>query len=322
MAQSDIRVAITVDLSTLRSGLADASSELQAGIADLNQTIIGQSQQLSDTVAQINATGRQRQADVEYSIVVQNGRRQVQQADEQSRRQKGATDGSLNFERQAYNRFFKDISGGFSQAITGMILGTRGFEQSMVRLARTILAHFVDLGVKLVVNWIRTELAKTAATKTGNATRTASNVEAAKESGSADGEAAKKSIGKHAASAAAAVYDDVAQIPYVGWILAPPAAAAAFVAVEAFGSLVPTAERGFDVPADTFAFLHKKEMVLPAALAERVRDMTEPGGGPSVGTVVINATDADSFKRMLRRNPNAIHDAMMTAHRNFKPMRI
>jgi hypothetical protein len=257
---------------------------------------------------------------------VQGGARENQETDLQNTKKKGATDGALNAGKQAYSRFFKDISGGFRQAITGMILGTRGFEQSMARLARTILAHFVDLGVKLVVNWIRTEITKTAATTAGNTARTAANVAAATASGAAESGAARTSIGKHAASAAAAVYDDVAQIPYVGWILAPPAAAAAFVAVAAFADLLPSAAGGYDVPADTFAFLHKNEMVLPSSLADRVRDITEPGGGgaggPMVGTLVINATDADSFKRMLRKHPNVIADAMMTAHRNFKPARV
>ncbi len=270
MAQGDIRVAITVDLSTLRSGLADASSELRAGVERLNQTVIGESQQLADTIARISTSGRQRQADREYAILVQGDARENQESDLQNTKKKGATDGALNAGKQAYSRFFKDISGGFRQAITGMILGTRSFEQSMARLARTILAHFVDLGVKLVVNWIRTEIAKTAATTAGNTTRTAANVAAATASGAAESGAARTSIGKHAASAAAAVYDDVAQIPYVGWILAPPAAAAAFVAVAAFADLLPSAAGGYDVPADTFAFLHKNEMVLPSSLADRV----------------------------------------------------
>jgi hypothetical protein len=56
----------------------------------------------------------------------------------------------------------------------------------------------------------------------------------------------KASVLKHAGSAAAAIYDDVSQIPHVGWVLAPPAAAAAFAAVAAF-----SAEGGMlEVPYD------------------------------------------------------------------------
>lgn len=70
-----------------------------------------------------------------------------------------------------------------------------------------------------------------------------------------------------AKAAAAGAYSAVAGIPFVGPILAPIAAGAAFAAVMAF-------EKGGNVPTDTLAMLHKNEMVLPANIAEGVRSMT------------------------------------------------
>jgi hypothetical protein len=81
-----------------------------------------------------------------------------------------------------------------------------------------------------------------------------------------------------AAKAFAGTYASVSEIPLVGWLLAPVAASAAFAAVAGYETLA-SAEGGWDrVPKDgSPAILHKNEMVLPARLAEGVRQMTAAG---------------------------------------------
>jgi hypothetical protein len=80
-----------------------------------------------------------------------------------------------------------------------------------------------------------------------------------------------KSILQSAAVAAANAYAATAAIPYVGPILAPVAAAAAYAGVMAFD--VISAEGGAGtIPADgTMAVLHENEMVLPASIANPLR---------------------------------------------------
>jgi hypothetical protein len=74
----------------------------------------------------------------------------------------------------------------------------------------------------------------------------------------------RKALGKDevltdAKIAAANTYKAISSIPYVGPFLAPPAAAAAFAAVMAFGSF----QRGGVTEGETIGHLHPKEMVLP-----------------------------------------------------------
>ncbi|MBI3446195.1 MAG: hypothetical protein HY055_12755 [Magnetospirillum sp.] len=146
---------------------------------------------------------------------------------------------------------------------------------------------------------------QTAATVTGTAARTAAEEgseavrtgvvvagvaerTAAQETGAAvEKVTATSSIMVKAGDAAASVYDEVAQIPYVGWLLAPPAAAAAYAGVAAFSMF--SAEGGWDrVPYDGAAtVLHQNEMVLSARYANPLRDLLEAPqvayGMPSLG---------------------------------------
>jgi hypothetical protein len=80
-----------------------------------------------------------------------------------------------------------------------------------------------------------------------------------------------------AKTAAANTYASVSAIPYVGWILAPAAAAAAFVAVEAF-------ETGGDVGGDGLAFLHANEHVINAPLTQKLQQVADSGGGAAAST--------------------------------------
>src|SRR5581483_5818863 len=54
-------------------------------------------------------------------------------------------------------------------------------------------------------------------------------------------------------------YAAVAQIPYVGWILAPIAAGAAFAAVAAYEGLASLDVGAWNVPHDMVAQIHKGE---------------------------------------------------------------
>jgi hypothetical protein len=126
-----------------------------------------------------------------------------------------------------------------------------------------------------------------------------------------------------AAQAAAGVYADVAQIPVVGWLLAPPAAAAAFAAVAAYDAMIPSAERGMAVTDEGLMMAHENEMVLPAELASRVRGMTEPqGGGGSGGDhfhVHPSAIDTRGMDDFFKNNGHKIAKSLLSQVRNGNP---
>ncbi|HTZ79053.1 MAG TPA: hypothetical protein VMC10_14145 [Stellaceae bacterium] len=162
------------------------------------------------------------------------------------------------------------------------------------------------------------------ATMTGNAIQLASTQSTAAASAATETTSTLSSITKHAASAAAAVYDSVAQIPYVGWVLAPIAAGAAFVAVEAYGALMPSFDSGaWNLPQDMVAQVHAGESVIPAGIAGSMRDFFagggadgDAGGGNVAVTFNVSSMDGASVLSTLKRNQGALMSVIRDAVRN------
>jgi tape measure domain-containing protein len=121
------------------------------------------------------------------------------------------------------------------------------------------------------------ETAKTGAVVIGEATRGAAEAAGAKQSVLLVAWRALKNIAIYALEAAAGVYASVSSIPYVGWILAPIAAAVTFVAVLGYGAAVSSSAGGeWQVSEDGKPYiLHKDETVLPAHIATPLREMVE-----------------------------------------------
>jgi hypothetical protein len=174
------------------------------------------------------------------------------------------------------------LTNGFAQAFKGIISGTETVGQAFRNIFSGIL------------NTVITTLAQMAAAQlTHYLISLAQN---------------RQEASSNAAVAATGGAKSAASIPYVGWLLAIGAAAAIFAAASGY-----KAEGGFDVPAGMSpnTQLHPKEMVLPAPLAERVRNMTGgedgPGGGSRRGggngiNVSVNAMDSRSVERGLKKN--------------------
>ena len=92
-----------------------------------------------------------------------------------------------------------------------------------------------------------------------------------------------------AAKAGSGAASSVANIPYVGPILAIAAMAAVFAATMGMQSNVKSARGGYDIPSgmNPMVQTHEEEMILPKEQANAVRDMAQNGGN---GGLTINAT--------------------------------
>jgi phage-related minor tail protein len=213
----------------------------------------------------------------------------------------------------------RPINQAFQQSINGMIQGTQTLRQSMAKIGESIAAKFIEQGISMVVNWVANEAAKTTATTVGAASRATVEATAAAASKASDAATGKSQITSAAATGAAKAYQAIVGIPYVGPVLAPIAAGVAFAGIEAFSGMISSARGGWErVPFDgAMTELHKDEMVLPAHIANPMRQMAMKGGqgGNAAGPVHIHTTDPRGFKDMLRRNPGVIADAIKNANR-------
>ena len=146
------------------------------------------------------------------------------------------------------------ISGAFSSAISSMMQGAADFASIMASIGQSILSMFVSIIGKIVEEWLLGFIMTLIGQKTSDAAKVMSSA---------------------GLSGAYGFTSVMAALPFpINMAVAPVVAATAFAETAAYAA----AAGGWDVPADSMAMLHKNEMVLPASLADNVRNMTGGGG--------------------------------------------
>jgi hypothetical protein len=190
---------------------------------------------------------------------------------------------SVTESQQAWQGIIAPIGNAFQSSLTGIINGNETLRQAVTKLGESVVSDFTNMAVKRATTWLESELTMTTATQSGEAARLASQQAGDAAGKAADAAAGSTSVFGDANKAAASTYAATADIPIVGPVLAPIAAAGAFAAVMAFD--VFSAAGGFDVPAglNPVTQLHAREMVLPAGIADPLRASLS-GGGAGGGT--------------------------------------
>ncbi len=191
----------------------------------------------------------------------------------------------------------------FGQVTTGFVEGTLTRQQAEMRLGDALVAETINTGIQMLMHHIAIEEAKTLATASGVMERVALTIMGEAQAAAIHALHAIEWIVTESAKAAASAFTALAGIPVVGPALAVAASIAAGAEVLSFVGRVASAEGGWGrVPADgTMTELHKDEMVLPAELAEGVRNMSSGGG--VTNHFHIQAWDGRSMGDFIRRNP-------------------
>ena len=199
----------------------------------------------------------------------------------------------------------------WESAMAGMLQGTMSLRQGLAAMWTSVLQSFTQFIAKKVTAWALGESVQTSATVAGNAVRTQSDWMAATQSVMASAWAAIKNIAVKAWEAAASVYASIAAIPIVGPFLAPAAAIAASAVVIGFAGNVASAEGGYDIPAgvNPMTQLHEREMVLPRAQADAVRDMASGGGG-GAPSITYNDHSGTLSRETIRANAKIIAETL------------
>ncbi len=222
--------------------------------------------------------------------------------------------------QRTWQSVMQPIQRAFDTSITGMILGTTSLQKAVANIGQSILAEFVNLGVKMATNWLASELAMTTATEAGAAARTA-----------AEGEGVAAGLAVKAANAVKSIMTDSAQAfsgifaflaPIMGPAAAGPAAAGE-ASVMAAASGIASAAGGWMVPSDQLAMVHQNEMILPANISQGLQNMISANGGAGAGAVVVNvsAIDSQDVKRFFQSNGSLLVNAVNKAMRNGTMLR-
>jgi len=221
--------------------------------------------------------------------------------------------------KKSLSTWFDPMGEALQTMVNGVLQGTQRLSDLFRNLMSNLATQFVTTAVKMGLEWVKMEILKAQATTASVATRTSAEAAGAAATNSSTIGTAITTIGAKAWEAAASVYSSVAQIPFVGWIMAPIMALAAAGTVMGFISKIASAAGGFDVPKgiNPVTQLHGGEMVLPETLADKFRAMTDSGGGGRTN-IYIQANDARSFESYLRRNDSALVSALRKIDKNTR----
>lgn len=191
--------------------------------------------------------------------------------------------------QQQWQTIANGISNALDHAFTQMLNRGQSFTKSMesmfASMGESMIATLIKVGVQTEINAMISKA-------TGQAV-------------------AKSNVMANAAQAASGAYASASEIPVVGWLLGPVAAAAAYAGALAF----PTAEGGWVVPdnINPMTQLHGGEMVLPRDISGGLRAMIAAGGASEGGfsehhtyngAMHISALDAGSFAKMMNKPSN------------------
>lgn len=219
-------------------------------------------------------------------------------------------------------KVWDSMESGFANAIHGMITKAQTLRQALSGIFQSIFGTFVqEMIAKPLAQWAMRILRETALYKL----LTGAQIAASSESAAVQA-ATQKALGitgvmSNAAIAATAAMASVAAIPVVGWAMAPEVGAGTYATAMGF---LPSARNGFDIPAglNPVTQLHEREMVLPAAQADAVRNMANGNGGGGAVNINITAMDSKDVHRVLMSNIPAVSAAGRRAARRFSPTSI
>jgi hypothetical protein len=187
---------------------------------------------------------------------------------------------------------------------------------------------FLAMIAEQLARWLGLEIGKTAATDAGEATRAATQTAT-----SAAGLAAMVARGFaqieiDAAVAAAGAMAATAAIPVVGPALAPEVAAATYAETMGWaagmgGGIASAAGGMWDVPGTMLSLLHPEESVIPASVANPMRDFFSGGAAAGAGGDIhihgplVSAIDTQTGAQFLKNNMRAIAKGLASELRNF-----
>jgi len=199
----------------------------------------------------------------------------------------------------------------FSSAIRGMIDGTETLSAAVAKMGKQMISSLESSLEKMLSDWLEHHLMELLIHTQAKEGEGAVDKAAAAQKQEISMQEHMREVFMAAKQAAVKAWNAMSGIPVVGPALGAAAAAATFAAVMAFGSITSAQGGFYEVDRDQLAFIHQREMVLPAGIADRLRTAVDSGlgGGQAVSVNVyhnVNAIDAASFKDTIKQHGNII----------------
>lgn len=252
---------------------------------------------------------------VEY----QKLKNQILEIDRKHVKDKKAIEGAIKLDdTKPMLKVFDTMKSSFSSALTGMLTGAMNWRQALRGIFSSLLNSFVEsLVTPMLMNWAMSLLRQTTLYQAFFATKATQDATAATTTAATNTAEAMSAAGLAGANATASA----AAIPIVGWAMAPEAGAAVYAVAAGFAATA-SASGGYDVPSgvNPITQLHQEEMVLPAHIANPLRQNLADGGGMGSGAGGIHIhVNSASPKDMIRslKDGGALHKVLKDYERRF-----
>jgi hypothetical protein len=185
-------------------------------------------------------------------------------------------------------------AGLFDKGVNAMMNGTLTWRSASQAVMTEYTAWFAKTVIgDMVKKWLAGKAAQFAATMGFMTAERTAQVAGSAATVAVKATEATAVVSANAAEAASGAAASQASIPYVGWALAGAAFAAVMAMVMGAKSNIKSARGGMDIPAgvNPLTQLHEEEMVLPAHIAQPMRDMLANGPQPAAApAVTLNGT--------------------------------
>jgi hypothetical protein len=294
--------------------------KIQADIEDAARARheAGGNEQLAQDLLRIQQEHDRERADLETlygekKVSAQEYQRYVADLDDRSRIERLKAFGDAS----GAGEFVNPLVQNWQQGLEQMLSGTYQWSNLTRNVLASVVGSFAQGASKIATDWLAQEALKFAgwaafkvkelvlhsATEEGKTIATAAN--------------AAQRIPIEAAEAGVLAGQSAAAIPGIGWLIALPAAGAVVGGLIALG--LSSASGGYDIGAENpITQLHAREMVLPAHIADPLRESLAnggPGGGGDTYQVTVQAVDAAGFERVLQNNEAAVVKFVSQAHK-------
>jgi hypothetical protein len=260
--------AIEIQAEEIRSrralGLISAKEEIQSLIALENQKYQIELQALQDRLALIDMESK------EYQKILG----QIEKLEQKHALDTKKLQNQIRIEsKNTWDQIFGSIKSAFDKSITGIIMGTTTLKDAIKNIFQSILGEFVNLGVKMVVDWVARHAIMLAESMGWSVAEESTKTAAVAADAGIQIAANSATITRDAGVTFAGVYANLA--PFLGPMAAIPAAVSMAEVMTMLGTQIPAAAGGMEVDRDQLIKVHEKEVVLPAAWTERLKTITE-----------------------------------------------
>lgn len=304
MSDGDLTINFAADASAFRQGCEQAAAAVGAiapRVQSLGAAFVALAGGAQRSLAALTISAQAQQA--AFAGAVTTAAATQAQASDQTTQQLTRNNARM---LAGFKATMDQTVAAFTRGLLQMAEGSRTFTQVMARVGQQILEAFVAKVVDpMIEKWLWKEAQQLLATVTGAAQRTAASLAAGAAAAAAAQATARAQVAPLIGLAGAGGVASMAAAPWPLDMGAP--AFGASMAAAAAGYM---AAGGFDVPAglNPVTQLHAEEMVLPARLANPMRDLLAGFGAPRGGRAgdahlhyapTINAPQAQSLRQML-----------------------